>query len=212
MCRETRMAVAAAQLAIADAGFAEKPMDPEMSGVVFGSDYMLTMPEDYSLGMKTCASGWRIRVCEVGQRRFERHGSAVDAQVSAQHAGESHRDLQRLARAKQFADDARGGGEPGDRRSISDDSARAREHDGGRRRLFLAVCQCKRSTPLQTEQMAAENCDPTKASRPFDKGRTGMVAGEGAGMVMLEELSSARAQGSDDLCRSLGAGPRECRG
>ena len=30
MCRETRMAVAAAQLAIADAGFAEKPMDPEM--------------------------------------------------------------------------------------------------------------------------------------------------------------------------------------
>ena len=36
MCRETRMAVAAAQLAIADAGFAEKPMDPEMSGVVLG--------------------------------------------------------------------------------------------------------------------------------------------------------------------------------
>ena len=30
MCRETRMAVAAAQLAIADAGFAEKPMDPEI--------------------------------------------------------------------------------------------------------------------------------------------------------------------------------------
>ena len=50
MCRETRMAVAAAQLAIADAGFAEKPMDPEMSGVVLGSDYMLTMPEDYELG------------------------------------------------------------------------------------------------------------------------------------------------------------------
>ena len=52
MCRETRMAVAAAQLAIADAGFAERPMDPEMSGVVLGSDYMLTMPEDYSMGMK----------------------------------------------------------------------------------------------------------------------------------------------------------------
>ena len=47
--RDGGMAVAAAQLAIADAGFAEKPMDPEMSGVVLGSDYMLTMPEDYSL-------------------------------------------------------------------------------------------------------------------------------------------------------------------
>ena len=34
MCRETRMAVAAAQLAIADAGFAEVPMPPELSGVV----------------------------------------------------------------------------------------------------------------------------------------------------------------------------------
>src|ERR1700759_4265995 len=55
MCRETRMAVAAAQLAIADAGFAETPMDPEMSGVVLGSDYMLTMPEDYTDGMKKCA-------------------------------------------------------------------------------------------------------------------------------------------------------------
>src|SRR6185369_10056034 len=55
MCRETRMAVAAAQLALADAGFAEQPADPEMSGVVLGSDYMLTMPEDYSMGMKTCA-------------------------------------------------------------------------------------------------------------------------------------------------------------
>ena len=55
MCRETRMAVAAAQLAIADAGFAESPMDPEMSGVVLGSDYMLTMPEDYEGGMRNCA-------------------------------------------------------------------------------------------------------------------------------------------------------------
>jgi 3-oxoacyl-[acyl-carrier-protein] synthase II len=46
---------------------------------------------------------------------------------------------------------------------------------------------------LQTEQMAAENCDPAKASRPFDKNRTGMVAGEGAGVVVLEELESARS-------------------
>ena len=46
---------------------------------------------------------------------------------------------------------------------------------------------------LQTEQMAAENGDPTKASRPFDKSRTGMVAGEGAGMIVLEELATAKA-------------------
>jgi 3-oxoacyl-[acyl-carrier-protein] synthase II len=57
MCRETRMAVAAAQLALADAGFAEVSPSPERSGVVLGSDYMLTVPEDYELGMKTWSSG-----------------------------------------------------------------------------------------------------------------------------------------------------------
>src|SRR5258705_6531242 len=67
MCRETRMAVAAAQLAIADAGFADKPMDPEMSGVVLGSDYMLTMPEDYSLGMKTCAPAGEFEFSKWGK-------------------------------------------------------------------------------------------------------------------------------------------------
>jgi 3-oxoacyl-[acyl-carrier-protein] synthase II len=59
---------------------------------------------------------------------------------------------------------------------------------------------------LQTEQMAAENCDPTKASRPFDKNRTGMVAGEGAGMVVLEEMSSARARGATLYAEVIGLG------
>jgi 3-oxoacyl-[acyl-carrier-protein] synthase II len=67
MCRETRMAVAAAQLALADAGFAEASPDPEMSGVVLGSDYMLTMPEDYESGMKTCASGGEFEFCRWGK-------------------------------------------------------------------------------------------------------------------------------------------------
>ena len=48
MCRETMMAIAVAQQAAADAGFAETPMDPERSGVVFGSDYMLSPPEDFA--------------------------------------------------------------------------------------------------------------------------------------------------------------------
>src|SRR3954452_19529025 len=66
MCRETRMAVAAAQLALADAGFAEQPADPEMSGVVLGSDYMLTMPEDYSSSMKMCAPAGEFEFSKWG--------------------------------------------------------------------------------------------------------------------------------------------------
>ena len=56
MCRETMMAISAAQQAVADAGYAETPMDPESSGVVFGSDYMLSPPDDFADGMVKCGA------------------------------------------------------------------------------------------------------------------------------------------------------------
>ena len=59
---------------------------------------------------------------------------------------------------------------------------------------------------LQTEQMAAENGDPARASRPFDKHRTGMVAGEGAGMIVLEEYETAKARGATIYAEMLGLG------
>jgi 3-oxoacyl-[acyl-carrier-protein] synthase II len=59
---------------------------------------------------------------------------------------------------------------------------------------------------LQTEQMAAENGDPAKASKPFDRERTGMVAGEGSGMVVLEEYESAKARGATIYAEVLGLG------
>src|SRR5262245_55006357 len=44
MCRETQMGVAASQRALVDAGLAEGGYDPERTGIVFGSDYMMTEP------------------------------------------------------------------------------------------------------------------------------------------------------------------------
>jgi 3-oxoacyl-[acyl-carrier-protein] synthase II len=206
MCRESMLAVAAAQQAIAHAAWDRSALSPERIGVVFGSDYMLSPPEDFLQGMLACGVG-------EGAFDYERWGGIGLRKMNPLWM------LSYLPNmpASHIAifNDLRG---PNNSLTLREASSLAAVREAaqtiarGHADVMLAgatgtrLHAFKTIHALQTEQMADPHCVPAEACRPFDAQRSGMVAGEGAGVVVLEELTAAQRRGATIYGEVLGAG------
>ena len=69
-----------------------------------------------------------------------------------------------------------------------------------------AICELGIGGFCAMKAMSTRNDEPEKASRPFDKDRDGFVMGEGAGVVLLEELEHAKARGAKIYAELVGYG------
>ncbi len=69
-----------------------------------------------------------------------------------------------------------------------------------------AVCPMGVGGFAALRALSTRNDDPTHASRPFDKDRDGFVLGEGAGIVILEELEFATRRGATIYAEMVGYG------
>ena len=180
--------------------------DPDRSGVVFGSDYMLTEPDEYSAGVEKCGG-------DQGDFDFSRWGTDGLAQMSPLWL------LKYLPNmpASHIAiyNDLRGPNNSLTHREASANLAIGEAFHTiarGSADRMLAGATGTRIHPLksvhavQSEQLATDAGGPAGACRPFDLNRTGMVMGEGAGVVVLEELDVARARGATIYAEIVGSG------
>jgi 3-oxoacyl-[acyl-carrier-protein] synthase II len=204
MCRECQMGVAASQLAIADAAVLDGHHAPERIGISFGTDYMITLPEDFSEGIRECLD-------EAGNFQFDRWATNGMPKMSplwllkylpnmpASHLA-IYNDLQGPNNSLTLREAA-------PNVAITEAFQIIR---GGRADAMVVGATGAKLQPMkivhamQQEELAGGDVPPAEAMRPFDKNRMGTVLGEGAGAVVLEELSAAQARGATIYAEVLG--------
>ena len=196
MCRECQMGVASAQKALADAGIKPGTFDSNKIGVSYGSDYMLSVPEEFNSPVERSLD-------EDGDFDFDRWPQNGMPQMSPLWLLKYLPNMPASHMA--IYNDFRGPSNSITIREASSDMSIGeafRIVSEGRADAMLTGATGTRLHPMkmihvmQQCELAENPGDPAKASRPFDLNRTGMVAGEGAGAVVLESLESAQARGA----------------
>lgn len=212
MCRECQMGVAVAQLALADAAIKPGTLDPERSGISFGADYMLSIPEEFSEGIIQC-------VDEQGQFQFSRWGMEGMAKMSPLWLLKYLPNMPASHLA--IYNDFRGPNNSLTLREASANAALGEAYQiilrGGAELMLVGATgtrlhSMKMIHAVQQEEIFTGDGDPAAASRPFDHDRRGMVLGEGAGALVVEELSAAQARGATIYGEVVGAATSSAAG
>lgn len=207
MCREIQMGVAAAQRALAQAGLAAGSYDVDRTGVVFGSDYILSGPDEFVDAIAGCVEAdgrfvfeqWAAhglpKITPLWLLKYLPNMPASHIAIYNDLRGPSNSLTMREASAHLAIGEA------------SQIIAR------GAADTIVAGATGTRVHPLRTlhvvlqEEIADDGeLAPGQVCRPFDLHRRGMVLGEGAGALVLEALDTARARDATILGEVVGSG------
>jgi 3-oxoacyl-[acyl-carrier-protein] synthase II len=190
--RFTQLAVAAAKTALADSGLALPAANPDRIGVMVGSGIggLKTMEDQHTILMNRGPS--RISPFMIPML-ISNMASGI---ISMEHGLQGPN----YATVSACATSAHGIGEAW--RMIREGDADS----------FVAGGSEAAIVPLgiggfgAMKALSTRNDEPTRASRPFDKGRDGFVMGEGAGILVMEELEHAKARGANIYAEIAGYG------
>lgn len=193
MDRFAQFALAAAKLAVKDSGLDVTKVDSERCGVIVGSgigglttieDEHKTLMEKGPRRVSPFLIPMLITNIAPGEIAIEFGFSGINYAVSSACATSNHAIGEALRHLRSGDTDViiAGGSE----------AAITTLGVGG-------FCQARALT-------TSFNDNPTKASRPFDKNRSGFVMGEGAGVVVLETLEHAQARGAHIYAELAGYG------
>jgi 3-oxoacyl-[acyl-carrier-protein] synthase II len=190
--RFAQLGMAAAKLAMADAGLEGAPEDPERFGVIIGSGIGgLKSLEDQHTNLITKGPG-RISPFMIPMMISNMASGLVSMEFGLQ--GPNYAPVSACATSAHAIGEAW--------RMIRDGDADA----------FLAGGSEAAIVPLgiggfgAMKALSTRNDEPERASRPFDKGRDGFVMGEGAGVIVLESLEHATKRGARIYGEVLGYG------
>jgi 3-oxoacyl-[acyl-carrier-protein] synthase II len=199
MCREIEMGVATCQHALADCGLGPDKRDPTRVGVVYGCDYLLTRPEEYTDGVRAWLE--HAEVDQIDRWPLEGLGKVNPLwllkylpNMPASHVA-IYNDLRGPNNSLTVREASHG-------LSMAEAVSVIRR---GHADLMLVGATGGRIHPLrslhfcQQEKLAADRDNPAEMPRPFAPDRDGQVLGEGAAAMTLEPLSAAERRGANIL-------------